>query len=69
MQKQELEFLEQNILTLAKSNGLISIDLILDYLDYINKVKYKKEEIIHILEKLVAEDKLNHINDSYSLKL
>jgi hypothetical protein len=67
MKKQEIEFLEKNILNLASDNNAIKIEFILDYLDYINKVRYEKKEIFPILEKLVAEQKLNFVNNEYSL--
>ncbi|HLV70508.1 MAG TPA: hypothetical protein VKY34_07355 [Xanthomarina sp.] len=59
MTTNEKQFLEDNILKVILDNkeGL-TIDTILEYLDYINKVAYHRKEVVSILERLVCEQKI-----------
>ncbi len=65
MKKTEILFLESAILDLIGNNNKVDINDILDYLDYINKVRYKVEEIKPILKKLVQEKKIMIVNNFY----
>lgn len=58
MDTEELQFLEKNILNLIKDNNTVKMEVILDYLDYINKVRYSEKDISPILNKLVLENKI-----------
>ena len=51
--------LKNQILKFLKSNANgVTIDSILDYLDYINKVRYEKQNLDIILKELIIEKKL-----------
>ena len=67
MKTQELKFIEQNILNLLENNKSSEISVILDYLDYINKIKYSEAIIKPILDNLVLRKKIKHEGIYYSL--
>ena len=59
MKNEEIEFLERHIIKLISGNKKgISLETVLEYLDYVNKVAYKESEINPILEKLIQEQKI-----------
>lgn len=58
MKKEERKFMEESITELVKNNENVTLDQIIDYLDYLNKVRYQEREISPILEKLISEQKL-----------
>jgi hypothetical protein len=59
MNKQEKDFLKEHILKLVADNkkGLYC-EVIIDYLDYVNKVSYTQDEIQPILDTLIEEKKI-----------
>lgn len=67
MEIEELQFLEKNILNLIKDNDKVRIEVILDYLDYINKIRYSEKDIRPILDKLILEEKIIFNEPFYSL--
>ena len=68
MNTQEIQFLEENIIKLLESCKKAEIDDILDYLDYINKVRYSKKDIAPVLDKLLLNKKIILNNNTYLLK-
>jgi len=57
---------KENIFKLINSNiNGVSLEIIIDYLDYLNKVRYKKEIVKEILDELILEKKIVKIEDSY----
>lgn len=58
METKEVKFLEKNILDLLKVNKEVEIEDIIDYLDYINKVRYLEKDIIPIVVDLNKREKL-----------
>ena len=59
MDNKEQEFIRESILNLLKGQDKFDIKSILDYLDYVNKVVYKENEIFPILNKLIVEKKIS----------
>lgn len=60
---------KKHILKLISTNPKgVSIDTIIDYLDYINKVLYSKDEIEKILLDLIIENKIFCKNKIYYLE-
>ena len=52
------------ILKLLQSNeGGVTKENIVDYLDYVNKVRYTSDEMDHFLSELSKEKKVKNIND------
>ena len=52
------------ILKLLQSNeGGVTKENIVDYLDYVNKVRYTSDEMAHFLSELSKEKKVKNIND------
>jgi len=61
--------LDNYILNLLKTNSKgISIEVIIDYLDYMNKVRYSESEIIEIVYKLIKEGKIIKVEKLFILK-
>jgi hypothetical protein len=55
----EPEMLKQSINRLIHQNrDGVTIDVIIDYLDYVNKVRYNQAEITPILNGLISENKI-----------
>lgn len=48
----------------ANKNG-VDINIIIDYLDYVNKVRYDKDKIEEILNKLITKNKIILENNLY----
>lgn len=67
MKTKEIQFLEENIFNLIKHNKKVEIEVILDYLDYVNKVRYSEKDINPILDKLILEKRIVLIGDNYSV--
>lgn len=67
MKTQELKFIEQNIINLLENNKSSEISVILDYLDYLNKIRYSEDIIKPILDNLVLRKKIKHDGIYYSL--
>lgn len=65
MKRTEKQFLKENIIELVKDNKSVTTDTILDYLDYINKVKYSYVEIKPLLEELILEKKIIFKGNAY----
>ncbi len=66
MNLKELDFLETKITKLVTENkNGISLETVLEYLDYVNKVNYNEEQIIPVLEKLMSEGKISKNNGLY----
>ena len=64
----EINNLENSIIKLLESNKQgVDIDVIIDYLDYVNKVRYTSEEIMEILNNLIEENKITVKNTNYHL--
>jgi hypothetical protein len=59
METKEIKFLEKNILDLLKVNKEVEIKDIIDYLDYVNKVRYLEKDIIPIVVNLNKREKLD----------
>lgn len=60
MTKNEKQFLEESILkVISDNNEGLSIEIILQYLDYCNKIAYGREKIDNILKKLIEEQKIS----------
>lgn len=58
--------INERIVKLINANKKgVNIDTIIDYLDYINKVKYDKYEIEEILNKLIIKNKIILENNFY----
>jgi hypothetical protein len=54
---------KKNILKLLASNKKgCSVATIIEYLDYVNKVKYSEEEVNKVLDDLSASKKIGHGN-------
>jgi hypothetical protein len=54
MTNNEKQFLEESLLKIIYDNNEgLSIEIIMEYLDYINKISYQKEKIVNILKKLI----------------
>ena len=68
MKNTETQFLKENIFKLIKGNKSTTIDIILDYLDYVNKVKYSFSDIKPILDGLILENKIFFDGNTYSVK-
>lgn len=52
------------ILKLLQSNeGGVTKENIVDYLDYVNKIRYTIDEMDHFLSELSKEKKVKNIND------
>lgn len=66
MTLKEIELFEDKIskLILGSKDG-VNIDTIIEYLDYINKSVYSKEEVIPLLNKLISENKIRYDGDVY----
>ena len=52
------DFEKRKILKLIESNQGTSIENIIEYLDYINKVRYSQEELRLFLDDLTQENKI-----------
>lgn len=50
--------IEESIEKYVKSNPGTSVEEIIDFLDYVNKVRYSEAEVSGILLKLAAENKV-----------
>jgi hypothetical protein len=60
---------KKNIIKLITSNKEgVSVFEVIDFLDYINKVKYNKEEIEIILNELIADEIIFIKNNLYFIK-
>lgn len=60
MTNNEKQFLEESILkVISDNNEGFSIEIILEYLDYINRISYQKEKIVTILKELIQEQKIS----------
>ena len=61
--------LDSCILKLLKTNSKgVSIEVIIDYLDYINKVRYSGYDIINILNELIKKNKVLKKKNLFLLK-
>ncbi|WP_445734765.1 hypothetical protein [Mariniflexile sp.] len=61
--------LDSCILKLLKTNSRgVSIEVIIDYLDYINKVRYSEDDIIKILNELIKKNKVLKTKNLFLLK-
>ncbi len=68
METKEIEFIKDKVLDFLKDNKESDIETIIDYLDYVNKVRYDQEDILSILEDLKKADKITVNNKSYLSK-
>lgn len=60
---------KKNIIKLITSNKEgVSVFEVIDFLDYINKVKYNKDEIEIILNELIADEIIIIKNNLYFIK-
>lgn len=60
---------KEHIIRLIKDNvNGVSIDTIIDFLDYLNKVRYDKDEIKGILSELILDNKIFLKNSLYFIK-
>ena len=60
MTNNEKQFLEESLLKIIYDNNEgLSIEIIMEYLNYINKISYQKEKIVNILKKLIEEKKIS----------
>jgi hypothetical protein len=60
---------KKNIIKLITSNKEgVSVFEVIDFLDYINKVKYNKDEIEIILNELIADEIIFIKNNLYFIK-
>lgn len=58
--------INEHIVKLINANEKgVDIDTIIDYLDYINKVRYEKEDIEGILDTLIIKNKIILKNNFY----
>lgn len=61
--------LESYILKLLKANRKgVSVEVILDYLDYTNKVRYSEGNILEILNEFIKKDKVLRMKSLFILK-
>ena len=51
----KIEGLRNAVIKLVTENDGVSLDTIIEYLDFVNKVRYKKAEIMSLLDKLRIE--------------
>jgi len=66
MTTQEIELLKEHIIKLTSDNKQgVSLEMILEYWDYVNRVIYSELEVIPILEKLISDHKILKIGEAY----
>ncbi len=66
MTTQEIELLKEHIIKLIYGNKQgVSLAMILEYLDYVNRVVYSELEVMPILEKLINDHKILKIGEAY----
>ena len=59
--------IKESVLKITNSQKGVSLNEIIDYLDYVNKVRYSEDEINEILKELSNEGKV-HFNKQLWLK-
>ena len=65
----EKQYIEKHILKLVTDNSKgVTIDTILEYLDYVNKVNYSHEDIMPILKQLIFESKISNTANLFILE-
>jgi hypothetical protein len=67
METRESEYVKAKILDFLSETRQVDIETIIDFLDYINKVRYSEIEILKVLKDLEKEDKIISSNSLYSL--
>ncbi len=62
----EIEMIRGKILELIESNvDGVSLNTIIDYLDYVNRVVYSEEELAPIIKKLLEEERIYEENNLF----
>lgn len=66
MTDDEIVFIKEKVIELLSQNKKgLSIDTIIDYLDYVNKWSYSAEELTPILGELISNEKIKMEDDVY----
>ncbi|MEM9859803.1 MAG: hypothetical protein AAF843_20795 [Bacteroidota bacterium] len=69
MNADEQNFIEEHVIKLVTGNKEgVSIETILDYLDYTNRVRYDEKDINPILNKLISDQIIYEDQDLYLAK-
>lgn len=68
MTVEEKEFMKSKIIVLIKNQKEITIDDAIEYLDYVNKVRYSYTEINPILKELLIEGRIAKKKNNFFLR-
>ena len=69
MTVEEKNFIKSKIIVLIKNQKEITIDDAIEYLDYVNKVRYSYTEINPILKELLIEGKVAKKENNFFLEI
>jgi len=69
MTVEEKNFIKSKIIVLIKNQKEITIDDAIEYLDYVNKVRYSYTEINPILKELLIEGKVAKKKNNFFLEI
>lgn len=68
MKNVEHEYIKKMILEILLETKSLSIEILLDYLDYKNKVSYSKEDILPIINELEIKNKISFKDEICKIK-